>query len=193
MITTLAGRVAEKQSDFVVIECAGVGYGVQTSVHDESRLIFGQQAKLYIYENIKEDVYDLYGFREPSTKKLFELLLSVKNIGPKAALAVLNIGNADALRTAIAGGDVKFLQMAKGVGKRAAEQIVVELRDKVGVAVSSDAEHIVSRSGIDTSDEALQALVSLGYSEVDAQVALQGIEPSLAVEVRIKQALRGAH
>lgn len=191
MIATLRGVISEKLATLVVVECAGVGYGVQVTAADYGRLIAGQEAKLYVYENIKEDAHDLIGFMSADSKALFEQLLSVKNVGPKVALAVLDIGSSDTVRSAIAGGDVKLLQSAKGVGKRAAEQIVVELRDKVGAPVGDAAEGLVNRSGVNQSDEALQALVALGYADADAQAALQNIDTNLPTEERIKQALKG--
>jgi Holliday junction DNA helicase RuvA len=115
----------------------------------------------------------------------------VKNVGPKVALAVLDIGTAPGVRGAIAAGDVKLLQSAKGVGKRAAEQIVVELRDKVGLASTDAAENIVGRPGVNTQDEALEALVSLGYSPQDAVLALKDIDKDLPTEERVKLALKG--
>src|SRR5690606_16413828 len=189
MIATLRGTIAEKHNG-IIIECAGVGYGVIATLSDSGLLHQGAQAKLYIHEHIKEDAHDLYGFITLETKQLFELLLSVKNVGPKVALAVLDIGTPDTVRLAISGGDVKQLQTAKGVGKRAAEQIVVELRDKVGSPIGEAAEQLLTRSGINPHDEALQALTALGYTEADAQVALQNVDPTLSVEDRIKQALR---
>lgn len=191
MIATLNGRVSEKLEELVVLEVGGVGYGLLVCAQDYGKLVVGKDAKLYIYENIREQSYDLFGFTELSTKKLFEQLLGVKNVGPKVALAILDIGNGDEVRSAIASGDVKRLQTAKGVGKRAAEQVVVELRDKVGQVVSGNAEDIVGRSGISQSDEAAQALVALGYSEADALTALVKVDKDLPLEDRIKQALRG--
>lgn len=157
---------------------------------DQGVLPSGAEVKLYIYENIKEDAHDLIGFKSLSTKQLFEQLLTVKNVGPKGALAVLDIGAEGAVRAAIAGGDVKALQTAKGVGKRAAEQIVVELRDKVGAPVGEAAEGLVGRAGIDQSDPAVQALMTLGYSDSDAQAALQNVAKDLPLEERVKLALR---
>ncbi|HSX37000.1 MAG TPA: Holliday junction branch migration protein RuvA, partial [Patescibacteria group bacterium] len=145
MIATLSGKVAEKLADVVVLEVHGVGYGLLMTLEDESKLIVGEETKLYVHEHIREDAHDLYGFISLDSQKLFEQLLSVKNVGPKVALAVLGIGSSTELRAAIASGDVRRLQTAKGVGKRAAEQMVVELRDKVGLAASVDAEGIVSR------------------------------------------------
>jgi len=191
MIATLSGVVSEKLTDTLVLDVHGVGYGLQVTAEDFGRLHSDKPAKLYVYEHIREQSYDLYGFVSIDTKRLFEQLLGVKNVGPKVALAVLDIGTAPAVRGAIAAGDVKLLQSAKGVGKRAAEQIVVELRDKVGLAASDTAEGIATRPGVNTSDEAVEALVSLGYSPQDATLALKSIDASLSVEERIKLALKG--
>lgn len=191
MIATLTGMITEHQGNKVILEVGFVGYGVMVTGTDQGALPSGTETKLYIYENIKEDAHDLIGFKSLSTKQLFEQLLSVKNVGPKGALAVLDIGNEVYVRQAIAGGDVKALQTAKGVGKRAAEQIVVELRDKVGAPVGDAAEHLVGRTGVNLGDEALQALMSLGYSDIDAQSALEGVDASLSVEERVKRALSG--
>ncbi len=191
MISTLSGVITEKIGNLAVLEIGGVGYGVLVTTSDLDRLNTGENAKLYIYENIKEDTYDLFGFVALDDKKLFEQLLSVKNVGPKVAMSVLDIGSANDVRSAISSGDVKRLQTAKGVGKRAAEQIVVELRDKVGMVATGGAEDIVTRGGLNASDEAAQALISLGYSETDAVLALKNIDPTLPAEERIKLALKG--
>lgn len=191
MIATLSGVVSEKLADMVVLEImSGVGYGLLVTAEDFARLETGAPAKLYVHEHIREDSYDLFGFTRPATKQLFEQLLSVKNVGPKVALAVLGIGPDDRVRAAIAAGDVKLLQTAKGVGKRAAEQIVVELRDKVGLIAGMDAENIVTRGSANNADEAVQALLALGYSETDAVLALQHIDPTLSIEERIRKALQ---
>ncbi|MFO0920328.1 MAG: Holliday junction branch migration protein RuvA [Candidatus Saccharimonadales bacterium] len=191
MITTLSGVIDEKIDDQLILDVNGVGYGLMVTLDDYSRFAIGEKAKLYIYEHIREQAYDLFGFARLSAKDLFEQLLSVKNVGPKVAIAVLNIGNEEFVRQSIANGEVKLLQGAKGVGKRAAEQIVVELRDKVGVVVGEGAEAVVGRSGVSAQDEAEQALVALGYSDMDAQRALNSIDKSLPTEERIKQALKG--
>ncbi len=192
MIATISGVISEKIDDLLVIDVGGVGYGLTVTIDEYSRLVIGEKAKLYVYENIREQAYDLFGFSSLSAKNLFEQLLSVKNVGPKVAIAILNIGNEEHVRRSIANGEVKLLQSAKGVGKRAAEQIVVELRDKVGVLVGEGAEAVVGRGGISLQDEATQALIALGYSDIDAQRALKGIERSLPIEERIKQALKGS-
>lgn len=191
MIATLNGTISEKFDDAVVLDVAGIGYGLLVTAEDYGRLATGQTAKVYVHEHIREDAHDLYGFIKHDTLQLFEQLLSVKNVGPKVALAVLGIGPTAVVRGAIASGDVKLLQTAKGVGKRAAEQMVVELRDKVGLAAGAEAESIVTRGGVNLQDEAVQALLALGYSEADAQAALQPIDSSLPTEERIRLALKG--
>lgn len=190
MIAYLEGTVAANELNGVVLDVGGVGYGVTTSVNDQGLLVPGTKVKLFIYEHIREDAHDLYGFVSPASQQLFEQLLSVKNVGPKVAVAVLGIGPEDAVRLAIANGNVKLLQSAKGVGKRAAEQMVVELRDKVGLQAGGDAEDIVNRSGVNLADEAVLGLIALGYSEIDAQTALEKVDSALPTEQRIKQALK---
>lgn len=189
MIASLRG-VVEKHIDGIIIDVAGVGYGLSVTAEDFGKLAEGKEAKLYVHEHIREQGYDLFGFTVLDNKKLFEQLLSVKNVGPRVAMAVLDIGPAAHVRGAIAAGDVKLLQGAKGVGKRAAEQIVVELRDKVGMAAASAAEDVVHRPGVNLQDEAVEALISLGYSPQDAASALQKIDAALPTEERIKQALK---
>jgi Holliday junction DNA helicase RuvA len=191
MIVTLSGVVAEKLADVIVLDVHGVGYGLFVTTEDFSRLVQGQTTKIYVHEHIREQSHDLFGFLQLDTKRLFEQLLDVKNVGPKVALAILDIGSAGAVRTAIAAGDVKQLQNAKGVGKRAAEQIVVELKDKVGL-VGVDLENTGLLQGDNSllKDEAIEALTALGYSPQDAAVALQKIDPKLPTGDRVKLALK---
>ncbi|MFZ1483776.1 MAG: Holliday junction branch migration protein RuvA [Candidatus Saccharimonadales bacterium] len=190
MIASLRGTV-EKTVSGVILDVGGVGYGMQVSSEDFGKLQQGSEAKLYMYEHIREQAHDLFGFTLEDNKHLFEQLLGVKNVGPKVAMAVLDLGSASVVRGSIANGDVKLLQSAKGVGKRAAEQIVVELRDKVGLEAGASADAIVSRPGIGNQDEATEALITLGYSPQDAALALRGIDPSLSTEERITRALKG--
>jgi Holliday junction DNA helicase RuvA len=193
MIYSLTGKLVDIQIRQAIIDCNGVGYGVIMSQTDLATLVNGEQVSVMVFENIREDSYDLYGFSNASTKRLFEQLISVKNVGPKVALALLDTDSDQGLRAAIAGGDVTHLKRAKGVGKRAAEQIVVELRDKVDITPSDTAEGVVTRAGLGGQDEATQALVSLGYSEADAEEALRSVDKELSTEDRIKQALRGGN
>lgn len=191
MIAHVSGVVSAKTNSAVVVDVGGLGYEVQVTRGDYNHVNLGEKVVFQTHHHIREQSQELFGFLEADAKQLFEQLLGVKSVGPKVALSVLDIGTSGAVRTAIAEGDVKFLQSAKGVGKRAAEQMVVELRDKVGLFVSDQAENLVGRSAVDQQDEALLALVSLGYSEIDAQIALQHIAKDLPIEERIKLALKG--
>ncbi|MGH7157983.1 MAG: Holliday junction branch migration protein RuvA [Candidatus Saccharimonadales bacterium] len=191
MIAMLTGVVAEKPMDHIVLDVSGVGYGLFVAVDDFGRLGIGDKAKLYVHEHIRETSHDLFGFLTPDTKHLFEQLLDVNGVGPKMALSVLNIGNSTAVRAAIAGGDVKSIQKANGVGKRVAERIVVELKDKVGLAgVDLATTGMLQSDASLLTDEAVEALVALGYTPQDATIALQTVDSTLPIEDRIKKALR---
>lgn len=190
MIATLTGIVAEHLGGMVVLDVRGVGYGLQVTTEDMGRLASGQSAKLYVYEHIREQAHDLYGFVSLDTKQLFEQLLDVNGVGPKMALSILSIGTGSEVRVAIAGGDTKFIQQASGVGKRVAERIIVELKDKVGLeGVDLSTTGMLQGEGLLMKDEAVEALVSLGYSPQDAAVALQNVDTALPTEERIKKAL----
>lgn len=190
MIATLRGTISYIDTDRVVLECHGVGYGVRITGNDLGVVQKGREVLLHVYEHIKEDAHELYGFLSPDTKELLVQLLTVKNVGPKGAMALLDIDTVPAVRQAIADGDVKKLQTAKGVGKRAAEQVVVELRDKVGLVAGDQAEGLVGRRGVNKSDDALLGLLALGFDEADALDALADVDASLPSEDRIKQALK---
>lgn len=191
MIAMLTGVVAEKTIDQIIIDVSGVGYGLFVTNEDYGRLGSGDLAKLYVHEHIRETAHDLFGFTASDTKQLFEQLLAVNGVGPKMALSVLGIGSANAVRAAIAGGDTKSIQQANGVGKRVAERIVVDLKDKVGFeGVDLAATGMLQSDTALRQDEAVEALVALGYAAQDAVVALQQVDKSLPTEDRIKQALR---
>jgi Holliday junction DNA helicase RuvA len=190
MIATLKGKVAEKTLDMVVLDCGGVGYGLYVTFEDYGALEEGSEAKLYIYEHIREVTHDLYGFRNQETKLLFEQLLSVNGVGPKMALAILSIANGQQVRAAIASGDTKFITQATGVGERVAERVVVDLKDKVGLAASEDATGFLSTPVGNPNDEALQGLVALGFTVADATEALRNVDTKLSATERIKLALQ---
>jgi Holliday junction DNA helicase RuvA len=191
MIATLTGTVSEKLGDVLVLDVQGVGYGLFMTTEDFGRLPMGQAAKVYIHEHIREQAHDLFGFAALDTKRLFELLLGVNGVGPKMALSVLSIGNTGNVRAAIATGDVKYIQQASGVGKRVAERIVVDLKDKVGLeGVELSATGLLQGDNVLLQDEAVEALVALGYSPQDAGLALKNVDPTLSSEERIKLALK---
>lgn len=189
MIATLKGKVAEKTLDMVVIECGGIGYGVYVPFEDFGALNEGQEAKLHIYEHIRENTHDLFGFRDSQSKALFELLLSVNGVGPRMALSILSIATLSHVRQAIATGDVKFITQATGVGKRVAERVVVDLKDKVGLPANESATDFLAATA-NPNDEALQGLVALGYSVQDAAAALKKVDSKLPSADRIKAALK---
>ena len=192
MIATLNGIIAEKISETVVLDVAGVGYGLLVTAEDYGRLAVAERAKVYVYEHIRENSHDLYGFISLDTKQLFEQLLGVNGVGPKMALNVLSIGSGSEVRGAIASGDVKLIQRANGVGKRVAERIVVELKDKVGLeGVELSTTGILQSETLMYQDEAVEALIALGYSPQDASMALAKISGDLPLEERIKKALQG--
>ncbi|MEX1995278.1 MAG: Holliday junction branch migration protein RuvA [Candidatus Saccharimonadales bacterium] len=190
MIATLEGNISQKTNDTVVLECGGVGYGLFVSFEDFGALSTGQKAKIYVYEHIRENTHDLFGFRNLEAKHLFEQLLSVNGVGPKMALSILSVASLGSVRQAIASGDTKFITQANGVGKRVAERVVVDLKDKVGLAASDDATGFLTTPNANPNDEALQGLVALGYSVQDAAEALKSVDTKLSAEARIKQALK---
>lgn len=193
MIATLNGVVSEKLAGEVVVDVQGVGYGVFVTAEDEGRLVTGETSKLYIYEYVREQAHDLFGFLTRDTQNLFEQLLNVNGVGPKMALNVLSVGSASDVRVAIAGGDTKYIQHASGVGKRVAERIVVDLKDKVGlVGVDLASTGMLQAEDTLLKDEAVEALVALGYSSQDAATALRDVDADLPTAERIKQALKGS-
>lgn len=189
MIATLRGKIAEKTLDMVVIESGNVGYGVYVTFEDYGALDEDKEAKLYIYEHIRENSHDLFGFRAKEIQLLFEQLLSVNGVGPKMALSILSVANSQSVRQAIASGDTKFISQATGVGKRVAERVVVDLKDKVGLVAASEATDFLTTSA-DPNDEALQGLVALGFTVHDASEALKKVDIKLPPAERIKEALK---
>ncbi len=192
MIATLLGIVTEKLIDQAVIDVGGIGYGVLTTSEDYGVLTIGEKAKIYIYEYIRESSYDLFGFINKETKLFFESLLQVNGVGPRMALSILNIGSVGEVKKAIASADTGFIQTANGVGKRLAERIVVELKDKVGLPTTDlEAAGIFDSDSKAMKDDAALALISLGYSLYDATESLKAVDKDLPTEERVKLALKG--
>jgi len=187
MIAYLQGVITQKNLDSAVIDVNGVGYGVYMISEDLNKLELNKTSKIYIYEHIREQAHDLFGFVELNTQKFFEQLIDVNGVGPKMALSLLSVGPTSTTRQAIAEGDVKYLQGATGVGRRVAERVVVDLKDKVGLESTGDSTAFLQG---DKEDEAQQALVGLGFSPSDAAKALVGIDKKLPSEERIKLALK---
>jgi holliday junction DNA helicase RuvA len=190
MIALISGSVAVRRKDFVVVDCGGVGYRLAVSAQTFRRVpAVGQEVTLHTHLVVRDDALALYGFATEQERELFLMLLAVQAVGPKVALAVLSGAPSRELLAAVAAGDVARLQAAPGVGKRTAERIVVELREKVGVAPRAD-EISVSR-GEDPSAVARDALVGLGYTASEVQELLDGAPPG-STEQLIAHALRSA-
>jgi len=187
MIAHLTGKIIDKNLNTLIIDVAGGGYEVVVPTSDASRLILGETASLKIYHHIREQSQELFGFLELGSKELFKLLITVQGIGPKAALAILSIGEFEAVRSAIARGDSKYIQQASGVGKKTAERVCVDLSDKIGVPSVMSAELV--QTELNTDDEAVETLMALGYNLTDATALLSGIDVKLTTEERVKLAL----
>jgi len=191
MIAHVSGIVAEKFNSSVIVDVHGVGYEVAVALGDFERALLNEPVKFHTYHHIREQSQELFGFTSLAAKKLFEMLITVQGVGPKAALSILSLGESEVVRNAIANGDGAFITKASGVGKRIAERVVVDLTDKVGLAIRTNANEIgVSRTVAQT-DEALEALMALGYSLNDATRALEGVSTDLSTADRVTQALKG--
>ncbi len=189
MIAHVSGVVAEKFGNSVIVDVHGIGYEVQVPAGDSEQALLNEPVKFYTYHHIREQSQDLFGFSSLAAKKLFELLITVQGVGPKAALAILSLGDSEAVRNAIANSDSGFISKASGVGKKIAERVAVDLSDKVGLAVT--VSHASGVAHIPAGDEALEALMALGYSLNDAVVALETVAKDLPTAERVRLALRG--
>jgi len=187
MIALLEGKIVKKDIDSLVLFNDGVGYKIFSTEAQINQLNLKDDVKLWIHENIKEDKHDLFGFTDVAELELFEKLLSVNGAGPKAALAVLNIGSISDLKTALVNSNAKYIQQASGVGKKLAERLILELSGRLSDTALIDN---AGKASSHEDDEAYQALISLGYSPKDAAKAIEGIDLSLSAEERIKIALQ---
>ena len=192
MIAHVSGIVAEKFGSSIIVDVHGVGYEVNVALGDYESALLNEEVKFYTYHHIREQSQELFGFSTLAAKKLFELLITVQGVGPKAALAILSLGGAEEVRNAIANSDSSYVTKASGVGKRIAERAVVDLSDKVGLPLRYDNSNLTGVSqSISHSDEALEALMALGYTLADATKALEGISTELSTADRVTQALKG--
>lgn len=182
MIAYLRGKIVSSNVDYAIIDVAGVGYGVQLTIRDASSISAGQDVEVLVSEVVREQSYDLHGFLTLKDKQLFEKLLKVNGIGPRTAMALIGLDGSDALISAIANSDIKFLISAPGVGKRVAERLLIDLKDKVEeVIVTSTNRH----------DQRVEdALLSLGFKLNDIKSMLEGVDSAASVEEQIRQALK---
>lgn len=192
MIAHVKGIVTEKMLTSLIVDVHGVGYEVNVAAGDYDRAVLHDEVTFYTHHHIREQSQELFGFSSLAAKKLFELLITIQGVGPKAAMAILSLGDSETVRNAIANNDSAFVAKASGVGKRIAERVIVDLSDKVGLPLKYDND---LQTGISTplthSDEALEALMALGYSLADATRALEGVPTNLSTADRVTQALRG--
>lgn len=190
MIAHVFGKAAEKLNGSLVIDVHGVGYEVSVATNDFDAVILDQEVKFYTYHHVREQSEELFGFSSLAAKKLFEMLITVQGVGPKAALAILSLGDAEQVRNAIANADSGFVQKATGVGKKTAERVVVDLSDKVGLPTHYGRTEAPVQTELNTSDEALEALMALGYTLADATKALENVDVDLPTAQRVTEALK---
>lgn len=195
MFYYLEGTVAHMAPYLAVIDCGGVGYACRTTVNTQSRLTKGLRGKLYTYLHVREDAMELYGFATENEKNCFELLISVSGVGPKAALSILSSTTPEALAMSVITGDEKALTVAPGIGKKIAQRIILELKDKIGgssVELDFSTGPAVSAPAQQGGNVAMAraALQELGYSPAEIQTALKGADPNASTEELVRHALR---
>lgn len=192
MIAHISGIVTEKFESSVIVDVHGVGYELKISAPDVETTNVDDQIKFYTHHSIRENAEELYGFKSLAAKKLFEMLISVNGVGPKAAMAILSLSTPEEVRNAIANDDIAFISKANGVGKKSAERVIVDLRDKVGLPshYGRSEAFLAASANQAPDDEALDALIALGFPLKEATAALAEVDPALPVEERVRQALR---
>lgn len=187
------GTVAEIGPNLAVIDCGGVGYACATTNYTLAQLKRGEQAKLYTYLHVREEIFDLYGFSTQAELSSFKMLLGVSGVGPKAALAILSSGTPDQLALSIVTGDEKSLTGVPGIGKKIAQRIILELKDKLAKEQTGFDTRMGTLSPIPAggkTQEAASALAVLGYSTQEISAALKGVDAALPVEEMIRIALK---
>lgn len=191
MIAHVSGIVTEKISSSVIVDVNGLGYELQVAAGDYEQTLLHEQVKFYTYHHVREQSEDLFGFSSLAAKRLFELLITVQGVGPKAALAILSLGIAEQVRSAIASSDTAYIARASGVGKKTAERVTVDLNDKVGLPTIVPTTDMMTASQTIMGDEATEALMALGYSLSDAMTALEKVPTDISTAERLRQALKG--
>lgn len=194
MIYYLSGTVAVLEPNLAVIDCGGVGYACRVTAYTAAQLKLGQAAKLYITESVREDAYDLFGFESREEQRCFEMLTAVSGVGPKAALAILSAGGPQNFSLAVMTGNEKLLMAAPGVGKKLAQRIILELKDKIGGGGAeldfSAAKPAAQSAQSNHAALANAALQELGYSASEIAAALKGVDPNASTEEMVRYALR---
>ena len=194
MIYYVSGPVTVLEPGLAVIDCAGVGYGCRITAYTAGQLKLNQNARLYVTESIREDAFDLYGFISKEEQHCYELLTSVNGVGPKAAMAILSAGGPQNFTLAVMTGNEKMLTAAQGIGKKIAQRIILELKDKVGGGNAElDFTAGPAATPVQTGNAAAlahAALQELGYSAAEINAALKGVDPNSTTEEMVRHALR---
>ena len=196
MIYYVSGPVTILEPGIAVIDCGGVGYGCRITAYTAGQLKLNQNARLYVTESIREDAHDLYGFISKEEQRCYELLTSVNGVGPKAAMAILSSGGPQNFTLAVMTGDEKMLTAAQGVGKKIAQRIILELKDKLGggsMELDFSMGSGTVAAPVQTGNNAAMAhaaLQELGYSAAEINGALKGVDPNSSTEEMIRHALR---
>ena len=187
MIGSIRGKIISKTEKFLLVETNGVGYKISVSPDTVSKTKkISDEIFLFTHTHVREDALDLYGFLDQEELEFFEMLIGVSGIGPKGALAILGIASIETLRKAIATGDISYLTKISGIGKKTAEKIVIELRDKIAEKMKDEKGGGSLREELD----ALEALKSLGYSQNQAREVLKKVSPDANTNTKIREALK---
>ena len=196
MFYHIKGVISDIESGMAVIECGGIGFAVNTSMNTLSHLRLGEAVKLYISEQVREDAFELFGFATQGEKHCFEMLTSVSGVGPKAALSILSANTPEGVCMAVMSGNEKALTVAQGIGKKIAQRVILELKDKIqkqagDLAVQETTFTVPSGNEAQTKmSDAAAALAVLGYSSSECATALNGLDMSQPLESIIRAALR---
>lgn len=185
MIGSIKGKITLKTEKFLLVETGGIGYKVSVSPDTLSKTQKDREVFLFIHTHVREDALDLYGFLNNEELEFFEMLINVSGIGPRGALAILGIASLQTLKKAIGTGDISYLTKISGIGKKTAEKIVIELRDKIANEASEKGGAFLQGEL-----DALEALKSLGYSQNEAREALKKVSPENNTNAKIKEALK---
>ena len=191
------GTVTVLKQGLAVIDCGGVGYACHASQNTISKLKIVTRARLLTYLNVREDIFELYGFIDEEEQSCFEMMIGVSCVGPKAALSILSVAPPDRLVLSIITGDEKMLMQAPGIGKKIAQRIVLELRDKMSkeqletASASSPVAAAAVSGGVNHTQEAVAALMVLGYTQAEALHAMEGLDAAgMDAEEIIRQCLK---
>ena len=191
------GTVTVLKQGLAVIDCGGVGYACHASQTTIGKLKIGTRARLLTYLNVREGIFELYGFIDEEEQSCFEMMIGVSGVGPKAALSILSVAPPDRLALSIITGDEKMLMQAPGIGKKIAQRIVLELRDKMSkeqlesASASSPVAAVAAPGGVNHTQEAVAALMVLGYTQAEALHAMEGLDAAnMEAEEIIRQCLK---